>query len=660
MGPSVRLRAAASIAVVTWALAVVPARAAPPWAPTETRAHPVRGATFRGLLSDDELLDIAVVLRVRDPEGLGALVRALSTPGSPAFRRWLDPDRVRAAYAPTNAQAQRVVAWLTRAGFSAVQLEPGGMRVSATGSARVIRSALATELAHFTRDGRDGIANTADVQVPAELGDAVLAVLGLQTLDGMHALNRRADASLGPLFTGVQGLSPVAFPIAYDAAGLPTASTVSVGILAEGDLTQTLADLSQFESGHGLPAISPVVVRVGRGSHDTSNTNEWDIDSQNIQAMAGGNVAQLVFYDAHSLSDSDINLALGQAVTDDTVAVLNVSLGECESVAVSDGSMAANDQLFAMAVAQGQTISVASGDFGAQECGNPPGTAAGASYPASSPYVIAVGGTTLSTNGSGGYVGETVWGLAGGSPSLYESAPAWQSGIATGGFRAVPDVAFDGDPNSGSIVIVNGQPAQYGGTSLASPIFVGAWARIQTANGAALGFPAAWIYARGALGTPAFHDVLIGSNGFGAGPGWDFASGWGSFDVAAVALLTRSSVVVSASPPTIVPGQEAILTATVTANTPTGTVQFLVDGSPLGAPVLVVGGVATLSTTSFATVGLFAISATYSGDGNDAGSTSASPFIETVAPPIPVPALPAHLALLLSCALCAIALARRA
>jgi len=117
---------------------------------------------------------------------------------------------------------------------------------------------------------------------------------------------------------------------------------------------------------------------------------------------------------------------------------------------------------------------------------------------------------------------------------------------------------------------------------------------------------------------------------------------------------------VSASPPTIVPGQEAILTATVTANTPTGTVQFLVDGSPLGAPVLVVGGVATLSTTSFATVGLFAISATYSGDGNDAGSTSASPFIETVAPPIPVPALPAHLALLLSCALCAIALARRA
>jgi len=634
------------------ALGAVRAEGAPQWIPTETHAHPVDPAVFLRTLADDEALPIVVVLRLRNREALGRLATALTDPRGPAFRRWLGREEIVGSYAPTEAQAGVVARYLLRSGFTDVKVGPGRMLVSASGSAKVIRNAFDTELAHFRRNGREGVANTRDVRVPLELGDTVLAVLGLQTLDRMEPMIRRARGPQ-PLAGGsVQGLDPVQFPIAYDAAGLPPASATAVAIIAEGDLTQTLADLQTFESQEGLPVITPKTVPVGTGSSDTSNTDEWDLDSQDIQAMAGGQLGQMIFYVSTSLFDSDLAQTFSQVVNDDIASVINVSLGECERAAMRDGAMAADDQIFQMAVAQGQTFSVSSGDFGALECGNPQGTGAGASYPASSPSVIAVGGTTLSTDALGHYAGEVVWGDAGGSPSRYEPQPAWQNGVVPGSFRGVPDLAFDADPNSGAIIVLDGAAAQYGGTSLSSPLFVGAWARIQTANAARLGFPVSWIYSRGAAGTPAFHDVVSGSNGgYSAGVGWDYATGFGSFDVAATALLTRSTVTVSAAPSPIVPGQPVLLSATVSGNSPTGTVQFFVDGVSFGSPVALVEGTATLSTTALTELGLFAITASYSGDGNDAASATTAPFVESVVPPQPVPALPGAAALALGSAL---------
>jgi subtilase family serine protease len=313
------------------------------------------------------------------------------------------------------------------------------------------------------------------------------------------------------------------------------------------------------------------------------------------------------------------------------VKVINVSLGECESNDYSDGSMSTDDQIFKLAIAQGQTFSVSTGDSGSNECGTPQGTAVGASYPASSPYVIAVGGTTLYTDSSGHYGGELTWNGTGGSPSLYEPKPSWQNGVVPGAFRGLPDIAFDADPNSGAIIVVNGKLSQWGGTSLSSPLFVGSFARIQSANNAHLGFPATWIYAHGAPGTTAFHDITSGSNGgYSATLGWDYTTGFGSFDVAATALLTRSSVTVTASPATIEQGQSVTFSATVSGNAPTGTVQFQVNGVNFGAPVTLVNGVATLTTTLLTTIGTDAITAIYSGDANDAGSSTATAFTETV------------------------------
>jgi pseudomonalisin/xanthomonalisin len=142
----------------------------------------------------------------------------------------------------------------------------------------------------------------------------------------------------------------------------------------------------------------------------------------------------------------------------------------------------------------------------------------------------------LSTTSSGTYSGETAWTFSGGGPSLYEAQPSWQRGIVPGTTRGVPDIAFDADPSSGALFIVNGTQTSNGGTSLASPLFVGAWARLESAHHNRLGFPAAWLYSHGP--TPSgslFHDVTSGSNGdFSAGPGWDYTTGFGSLDVAGV------------------------------------------------------------------------------------------------------------------------------
>jgi pseudomonalisin len=599
------------------------------WANTGTRAHPAGRAIFRAYLAPNEPLDVVVALKLRNRDKLDALVKTLIKPGDPSSKQWLSTQQIQSDYAPSTGSAQAVADYLSSAGFTNVHIEPNRLLVTATGTAAVVRKAFNTELAHFVRNGREGVANTKDVQVPSELSGTVLSVLGLQTVDQMHTMNHQAGSVL--LTGSVHGLNPVLFPVAYNATSLPTAATTPVGIVTEGKMTQTISDLHQFESQNNLPTINPSVVQVGPPSSDTSNTAEWDLDSQNIQAMAGGQVAQMIFYTAYSLSNAYLTKTFNKAVSDNITKVINVSLGECESAAYSDGSMASDDQIFQLAIAQGQTFSVSSGDSGSKECGSPSGTAVGASYPASSPYVIAVGGTTLSTDTNGNYASETTWSGTGGSPSLIEPKPSWQNSAVSGTYRGVPDIAFDADPYSGAIIVVNGTLQQYGGTSLASPLFVGSWARIQSANNAKLGFPASWIYSYGANNTPAFHDVTAGSNGgYSAAAGWDYTTGFGSFNVAATALLTRSTVTVSATPKSDIAGQPVTFTAIVTGNSPTGTVQFQINGVNFGSPVQLVNGVATLTTSLLTVVGSDVITAAYSGDANNAGSGTLTAFNEIV------------------------------
>ena len=206
--------------------------------------------------------------------------------------------------------------------------------------------------------------------------------------------------------------------------------------------------------------------------------------------MAPG-VTQINVYDGASLSNDDILATINRWVTDDLTTQASFSAGECELLAFATGFTDALDVTLMQAAAQGQSLFVSSGDTGVfcsavVGVNGVPAGIPSVEYPASSPYAVGVGGTTVLGSGPN----EIGWYAGGGGISYFESAPAFQSGVG-GSFlgvnRGVPDVSLDADPNSGYTVIVAGQPETIGGTSASAPAWQGIWARVQGARGP-LGF----------------------------------------------------------------------------------------------------------------------------------------------------------------------------
>jgi kumamolisin len=188
------------------------------------------------------------------------------------------------------------------------------------------------------------------------------------------------------------------------------------------------------------------------------------------------------------------------------------------------------------AAARGVAVFAASGDYGDLPCQTAflPGTA----YPASDPYVTAVGGTTLTVTPRGGYGGETAWSGSGGGISTDFARPSWEAGSSDiGKYRGLPDVAWDADPASGAAVYMQGQWQAVGGTSLGAPCWAALWALASQYHydrtHKQLGYANPLIYklATGPSYHHLFHDVTSGDNGsYSAGPGWDAVTGWGSPD----------------------------------------------------------------------------------------------------------------------------------
>jgi kumamolisin len=200
-----------------------------------------------------------------------------------------------------------------------------------------------------------------------------------------------------------------------------------------------------------------------------------------------------------------------------------------------------------MGAALGQAWFASTGDHGAEDCrGDPLGNhhRLSVDHPANSPNVVGVGGTTPvcasgltpGQPGCAGYGGEVGWDGSGGGVSEIFPRPDFQTGcgVPAGTTRLVPDVAFAADPHVGNYTVVGNRWFIVGGTSVATAMWAGLFARVTAAKGPQ-GNPARRLYAL--CGTPAFHDVTLGTNGgYGAGPGYDLVTGIGT--PAGTALLT--------------------------------------------------------------------------------------------------------------------------
>ena len=495
-------------------------------------------------------IHVALVLKLNDEAALHRFVQDARTPGSASFGAVLTSAQIAARYTPSAGQVATVKAYLQSKGFTNINVAGNNMIVEADAPAGVVSGVFQTTLVPVAMaDGTSAHINTAPETLPNALGGVVQSVLGLDTATRLHPHFVRASLSAGapqanasPTTAAVTvAHSPTDFPGIYSVGSTPTASNITVGIIAEGNVTQPVIDLATFASNHQLPAVPVSVINVGSPSADTSANTEWSLDSQTIVGMSGG-VRQLNFYVAPSFAWSNMALAINRAVTDNTARVVNMSIGGCENWAPT----AAIDTLFELAVAQGQTFAVSSGDSGSVAYGC---NGTSVQYPATSPYVVAVGGTSLYTNGNGSYAGETAWDGSGGGISGIEPIPSWQSNVpALKGrfFRGMPDIAFDADPYSGAQVVVGGQLQIVGGTSLSAPLFAATWARMLSGGCAAsLGFAAPTLYSAQATSPSIFRDVTNGSNGaYSAGSGWDFVTGWGTPNVSAL----HSAICVPTSP----------------------------------------------------------------------------------------------------------------
>jgi xanthomonalisin len=500
-----------------------------------------QGDVVSGALSTSQPIHIEVALKLRNPAQLHTFLATAKTSTLSMVQHKMSTQQFVAAYSPTSDQANKVAAWLKSAGFTNVTIAPNRMMVSADGRADTAQAAFKTTFAKVrTKEGRNAFMNNSTVQIPASLQDSVLSVIGLQNVHQAHTFAKRVQP--GYTTQAVTGHNPTEFSSIYGGSGLPTAAGVTVGIVTQGKISQTITDLNTFTSQNGLPTVTTQTVNTNGTSNDASGVDEWNLDSQDIVGMAGGQVGKIIFYNIPSLSNADLTADFNTIVSANATKIINVSLGECETYAQQDGSAAADDQIFQQAIAQGQTFSVSTGDSGADECGDGGTTP---SDPASSPYVVAVGGTTLNASTTT-YSSESAWSGGGGSVSKFEAKPSWQAGVLSGNFRGVPDIAFDGDPNSGAKIVVNGSLEQVGGTSLSAPLFAGAWARLLATN-PSLGFAAPYLYQT--LTAADYHDVTSGNNGGEtASAGWDLTTGFGSFKLSQVAADIGGG-----SPPTNVP-----------------------------------------------------------------------------------------------------------
>ena len=428
---------------------------------------------------------------------------------------------------------------------------PGRRTMKLTGTVANMQRAFGVSLAHKTMEGVTYRVREGSIHLPAELQGYVVAVLGLDNrpqakphfrvlgeLDAAAAKTARSQGfARAHAANGSISYTPVQVGQLYQFPKDASASNQTIGIIELGggfrqkDITAYFNSLDQDP-----PKVVAVPVGAGKNSPGTANGADGEVmlDIEVAGAVAPG--ARIAVYFAPNTDQGFVD-AIAHAIHDTTnkPSVISISWGSAE-VNWTAQAMAALDAACQSAAALGITITVASGDNGSSDAVND--GKSHVDFPASSPHVLACGGTNL--QGSGTSISdETVWnaqpqgGATGGGVSDVFPLPAWQAGARVpkpskpSGGRGVPDVSGDADPATGYIVRVDGKTFVIGGTSAVAPLWAGLIAVANQQNGKSAGFIQPAIYA--AKAKAAFRDIVKGGNGsFTAGPDWDPCTGLGS------------------------------------------------------------------------------------------------------------------------------------
>jgi kumamolisin len=468
----------------------------------------------------------------------------------PASKKGAAPKRIphakfAAKYGADPAAIDTVERFAHYAGLTVVQSSVAKRRVVLSGPTATVANAFGAQLVGYKSASSDGatyLGRAGSLTIPEELQGHVMAVLGIDSRPIAHAHILRR-----PRQTPTTTYTPPQVAALYNFPASTTASGQSVGIIELGGGYRT-SDLDTYFSQLNVtaPAVTAVSVDGGTNSPGSDTDGEVMLDIEVVGSVAPG--VNIAVYFAPNTDQGFID-AITDAVHDANrkISVVSISWGGSEDSWTQQSQTAMNAAL-QDAATLGVTVLASAGDSGSSD-GETDGNLH-VDFPASSPYILACGGTKLQGSGTA-ISSEVVWnettnqeGATGGGVSAAFALPSWQSSAKVPaqpktGFvgRGVPDVAGNADPSTGYQVLVDGQSEIVGGTSAVAPLWAGLIALINQQLGAPLGFLNPQLYS---LGESDFRDITSGNNDdsglgyYSAGPGWDACTGLGSPNGAAL------------------------------------------------------------------------------------------------------------------------------
>jgi subtilase family serine protease len=572
-------------------------------APAVARSHP------DGAVSASSSFGFDLVLSLRNTAGAQAFVKAVSEPGSAQFHHYLSDAQWSARFGPTRAEVAKAESWLRSAGFSVTSVPRDRLYVAAQGTAKGVEHAFGVQLGYYKVNGKRVRLATGNLSIPSSMAGTVTGVMGVNeevaTTDLSQVSHAPAHVTASPTqepgppagfanpepcsaywgqktdtADSTQLYAPYKGPLPYDICGYKSAqlrgayglagsvakgddgSGVTMAIVDAYDSPTLLSDAQEYftlnDPSHPLQSsqftnVEPAKVTNVSLCGGSGWYPEQALDVESSHSMAPG--ANVEFVGAESCLNTDLLNALQTAVTSGA-SVVSDSWGDDVGDLLDDAATkTVYDNTFMMADSTGVSVLFSSGDDGDNFADF--GLDA-ANYPPSSPYITAVGGTTLEVGAHNTALAQYGWSTGkqllcgpvtakncgsattpegslafqsggGGGTSYYYTQPYYQAGIvpsalalrneAVNGpvpYRVEPDISMDADAQSGFLIgftqaFPNGTYyAQFkeGGTSLASPLLAGVIADADQAAGSSLGFLNPELYSSYTKSSWAFNDIV--------------------------------------------------------------------------------------------------------------------------------------------------------
>lgn len=495
-----------------------------------------------GSAKDAKEVRILVYLRFKNQRDLAALIDQQNTPGSQMYGKFLTPDQFRAQFAPDPSDVRQVEEALSGLGFTVGSKPTSGLFIEASGTVAQIKSAFHVSQNLYSYRGKTLRANAEPPTMPASMVGLVSYIGGLDESRTLmkpfrHVIRADAKSPDAPPGTGVRPLSPcdtyygdrlasvapadptygglLGYAICgYDAQQLrlaygadrvaQTGRGVRVAITDAYASPTIQNDVNTYSANHGLPTLDytnftqivpPGIYDVPENPNVCGGAQSWygeeTLDLEMVHSMAPD--AYLFYVGSEDCGES-LSAALYNVIDNRLADIISNSWG-AGTDDIPAAAIEADNMAFMQAAAEGISVLFPAGDSGDLAAVN---SVASGSWPATSPYVTAVGGTSLGLVNSSGYKAEWGWGTylsllhgwqissdeasvtytqgmdpyffyggGGGGLSLTQLQPAYQNGVvplklatnttlANGVViplgaprRVTPDIAMVGDPYTG-------------------------------------------------------------------------------------------------------------------------------------------------------------------------------------------------------------------